>query len=51
MFAQNWQGDAIDAVIEASHQQHLTIKQELESGRDKLLELNSSGQGRAQGNC
>ena len=48
MFAQNWQGDAIDAVITASHQQHLTIKQELESGRDKLLELNSSGQGRAQ---
>jgi len=35
-------------LIEACHQHHLTIKQELESGRDKLLELNSSGQGKAE---
>lgn len=35
-------------LIEDSHQQHLKIKSELESGRDKLLELNSSGQGAAQ---
>lgn len=48
MFTQAWQGKDADAIIEASHQQHLTIKQELESGRDKLLELNSSGQGRAK---
>ncbi len=39
---------AAKLLIEDSHQQHLTIKAELESGRDKLLELNSSGQGAAQ---
>ena len=31
-----------------SHKKHLEIKQELESGRDKLLEIHSSGQGKAQ---
>ena len=31
-----------------SKQKHLTIKQELESGRDKLLEIHSSGQGKAE---
>lgn len=37
-----------DELIEACHQHHLAIKQELETGRDKLLELNSSGQGKAE---
>ena len=41
------QGDSANALIEQSHQRHLTIKAELESGRDRLLELNSSGQGKA----
>ncbi|OUR75608.1 RNA polymerase-binding ATPase [Colwellia psychrerythraea] len=36
-----------ESLISGSWQKHLTIKAELESGRDKLLELNSSGQGRA----
>ncbi|WDE12380.1 RNA polymerase-associated protein RapA [Thalassomonas haliotis] len=43
-----WQSDAANAILENSHQQHLAIKAELESGRDKLLEINSSGQGKAQ---
>jgi len=34
--------------IENSHQKHLEIKANLESGRDKLLEIHSSGQGRAK---
>lgn len=34
-------------LIEKSHEAHLNIKHELESGRDKLLEINSSGQGKA----
>lgn len=34
--------------IEDSHEKHLSIKKDLESGRDKLLEIHSSGQGRAQ---
>ncbi|WP_206483376.1 RNA polymerase-associated protein RapA [Thalassotalea sp. G2M2-11] len=38
----------IDQLIQASHQKHLTLKAELEAGRDKLLELNSSGQGKAE---
>jgi len=41
------QSDKAEALINDSWQKHLTIKAELESGRDKLLELNSSGQGRA----
>ena len=36
-----------EQLINDSWQKHLTLKAELESGRDKLLELNSSGQGRA----
>lgn len=36
-----------ESLISNSWQKHLSIKAELESGRDKLLELNSSGQGRA----
>ncbi|MCW8832472.1 MAG: RNA polymerase-associated protein RapA [Colwellia sp.] len=36
-----------ELLISQSWQKHLAIKAELESGRDKLLELNSSGQGRA----
>ncbi|MCJ8320452.1 MAG: RNA polymerase-associated protein RapA [Colwellia sp.] len=42
-----WQSDDATALINSSHEKHLTLKAELESGRDKLLELNSSGQGRA----
>jgi ATP-dependent helicase HepA len=41
------QSDEAEVLISDSWQKHLTIKAELESGRDKLLELNSSGQGRA----
>jgi len=36
-----------EQLINDSWQKHCQIKAELESGRDKLLELNSSGQGRA----
>lgn len=36
-----------ETLINDSWNKHLAIKAELESGRDKLLELNSSGQGRA----
>jgi len=36
-----------ERLISDSWQKHCQIKIELESGRDKLLELNSSGQGRA----
>jgi len=42
-----WQSAAATDLIDNSHHKHLTLKAELESGRDKLLELNSSGQGRA----
>lgn len=35
-------------VISDSKASHLAIKQELDSGRDKLLELRSSGQGKAE---
>ena len=41
------QSTEAESLISDSWQKHLTIKAELESGRDKLLELNSSGQGRA----
>ncbi len=41
------QSSEAEALIADSWQKHLSIKAELESGRDKLLELNSSGQGRA----
>lgn len=42
-----WQSDEATALINNSLEKHLSLKAELESGRDKLLELNSSGQGRA----
>lgn len=38
---------AAEQLISDSWQKHCQIKAELEAGRDKLLELNSSGQGRA----
>ena len=44
----NCQSESSEALIAKSAEMHLTIKQDLESGRDKLLEINSSGQGRAQ---
>ncbi len=43
-----WQSEESEQFIEKCHKQHLIIKKELESGRDKLLELNSSGQGKAE---
>jgi ATP-dependent helicase HepA len=43
-----WQQQHASPLIIDSKQQHLMIKDELEAGRDKLLELNSSGQGAAQ---
>ncbi|WP_085298328.1 RNA polymerase-associated protein RapA [Cognaticolwellia mytili] len=43
----SWESAEAEKMIEDSHEKHLTIKQDLESGRDKLLELHSSGQGRA----
>lgn len=41
------QSSAAEQLIADSWQKHISIKAELENGRDKLLELNSSGQGRA----
>ncbi len=38
----------VEQLIKLSHEKHLALKAELESGRDKLLELNSSGQGKAE---
>lgn len=43
-----WLSDEADKLIANSHQKHLAIKADLESGRDKLLELHSSGQGKAE---
>jgi len=47
VLTQAWQSEDANKLINQSHNKHLTIKEELESGRDKLLELHSSGQGRA----
>ena len=47
MFSSHYQAEQVSQLVAASHKQHLNIKAELESGRDKLLELNSSGQGKA----
>lgn len=43
----NWESAEAEQLINQSHERHIAIKQDLESGRDKLLELHSSGQGRA----
>ncbi|QBY04877.1 RNA polymerase-associated protein RapA [Thalassotalea sp. HSM 43] len=43
-----WQDEAMTNLIEASKELHLQLKKDLEQGRDKLLEINSSGQGHAQ---
>ena len=43
-----WLSDDAEQLIIDSHSKHLTIKADLESGRDKLLELHSSGQGKAE---
>jgi len=43
-----WQSSESTQLIKQSHEKHLIIKKELETGRDKLLELHSSGQGRAE---
>jgi len=42
-----WQSTAAEQLIDDCHAKHLSLKAELESGRDKLLELRSSGQGRS----
>ena len=47
VITEKWHSDEAEKLIADSHKKHLTIKEELESGRDKLLELHSSGQGRA----
>lgn len=43
-----WLSPEADQLIAQCHEKHLAIKADLESGRDKLLELHSSGQGKAQ---
>lgn len=43
-----WHSNEAEKLITDSHKKHLEIKADLESGRDKLLEINSSGQGRSQ---
>ena len=43
-----WLSNEADNLIALSHEKHLAIKADLESGRDKLLELHSSGQGKAE---
>ncbi|WP_440876192.1 RNA polymerase-associated protein RapA [Thalassotalea sp. PLHSN55] len=48
MVTANWQSELSESFIAKSHEKHLEIKHELESGRDKLLEIHSSGQGKAQ---
>ncbi|MDN3653624.1 RNA polymerase-associated protein RapA [Thalassotalea ponticola] len=42
-----WQDEALVNVLKGSKDLHLKLKHELEQGRDKLLEINSSGQGAA----
>ena len=48
ILAAKWLSDDAAQLITASHERHLAIKADLETGRDKLLELHSSGQGKAQ---
>jgi len=48
LLASYFQTSDVQQLIDASHSKHLEIKANLESGRDKLLEIHSSGQGRAQ---
>ena len=43
-----WTEQAIENTISSSHALHLSLKADLESGRDKLLEIHSSGQGKAE---
>ena len=40
--------EACDALIEQTREMHLDMLQKLEQGRDRLLELNSSGKGRIE---
>ncbi|MCV2884459.1 RNA polymerase-associated protein RapA [Aestuariibacter sp. AA17] len=41
--------EAVEALIQKTAGLHAELKAQLESGRDKLLELNSSGKGRVEG--
>ncbi len=43
----SWDSVDAQALLDQSHEKHLSIKKDLESGRDKLLELHSSGLGKA----
>jgi len=43
-----WQSAQAQQLLNDSHAKHLELKQKLEAGRDKLLELHSSGQGKAE---
>jgi ATP-dependent helicase HepA len=45
---EKWLFPAATQLIDASHHTHLALKHKLETGRDKLLEIHSSGQGKAQ---
>lgn len=40
--------DSLNDVINTTYSEHLELKQALEAGRDKLLELNSGGRGQTQ---
>ncbi|WP_448246903.1 RNA polymerase-associated protein RapA [Thalassotalea agariperforans] len=48
ILAAKWQSNEAEKLISDSHKKHLAIKADLETGRDKLLELHSSGQGKAE---
>ncbi|WP_371376261.1 RNA polymerase-associated protein RapA [Thalassotalea aquiviva] len=43
-----WSAPAMENILQGSFSLHQKIKHELEQGRDKLLEIHSSGQGKAE---
>ncbi|TLU67326.1 RNA polymerase-associated protein RapA [Thalassotalea litorea] len=42
-----WHDQGIENLVSASRDMHIKLKAEMESGRDKLLEIHSSGHGKA----
>ncbi|QDP02215.1 RNA polymerase-associated protein RapA [Thalassotalea sp. PS06] len=42
-----WDDSSLENLVNASRELHLKLKAELETGRDKLLEIHSSGHGKA----
>ncbi|WP_394175524.1 RNA polymerase-associated protein RapA [Thalassotalea litorea] len=42
-----WHDSGIENLVNASRDMHMQLKAEMESGRDKLLEIHSSGHGKA----